>query len=297
MQSKHFFIEIKNRQNGFSIQTGSLESVNQFYYKKKYFKENEGNFTSFYAEFQKTYSDCVAENKADILVYIHGLWSDRHSYFSKNLYQSEMHYIQNPESPIALTLTIIWHTPHLSYLYCRKKCATIAQYFAPYFWESVLQIKDSINKTPFNGKLHLLCHSMGNHFFETLLSATPSVNEPIFQELVMAAADVDADFFDTHYETITDLSQRILVLNNEKDRLLSFSKWLNRVKRLGNTPPQYLNEKYATVFATETSSVRDVRSLISFLNQHAHYQASASVMQYLNAVYKGKPFISHITKY
>lgn len=287
MQPNHFFIEIKNQGNGYALQAGSLESINRFYCKKHYLTQKDMDWDVLWSAFQKAYTQNSREKKADILVYIHGLWGDRRGYFANNLHQSDINYIQNPDSPIAATFTIIWHTPIPHYTYCRKKCAVIAQFFTPHFWSFVEKMQNDLTEMSNSGKIHLLCHSMGNHFLETMLPKA-QFEKPIFQEFVMAGADVSTDFFEKHNTQLQRLSNRVIVLNNKKDRLLVISTWLNRKKRLGNTPPQYLNEKYPSVFAVETSHVRDVKTIMGWLHQHAHYHTSERVMLFLSKAFKGQ---------
>ena len=287
MQTKHFFIEITQAGKAYALKAGSLTSHNRWYFKKNYISENESDWADFWTVFQKAYKENACKNKADVLTYIHGYCAGTGLHFAKNLHQMNVNYVKNAHSPIALTFTVIWHTSFPLYHYCRQMCETRAKIMAPSFWASILKIDENVKNTAFKGKLHLLCHSMGNYFLENMLTAKPTSRGVLFQESIMAAADVEANFFETHYPTIGSLSHRFLALNNRKDRSLIVSNWLNRNKRFGNRPPQYWDNKYPNVYATDVADVSDVKDMLSLFNQHAHYQASASVMQYLNGIFKG----------
>lgn len=286
MKDRHFFIEIVNQKQGFAFKAGILETLNRSNYRKKYLAETADDFDVFYQILEENYHQNTSKNKADLLVYIHGLWGDRRGYFANNLHQSDVHYVQNLESSVAFTLSIIWHTHYPSYWYCQKKCKIIAENFAPFFWKNTLKMQEMASKTTFLGKMHLLCHSMGNYFFENMLVTKPQTTQPIFQEIVLAAADVDADFMEKQDAVLKSVGHEIVVLNNRKDRLLWLSKWANWRARLGNQTPQYFDEKKPNFRIIEVSKSQDVRGLLSRLNQHAHYHASYDAISQLNCVFK-----------
>ena len=284
--ARHFFIEIINQKQGFAFKAGILETLNRSNCRKKYLAETADDFDVFYQILEENYHQNTSKNKADLLVYIHGLWGDRRGYFANNLHQSDVHYVQNLGSSVAFTLSIIWHTHYPSYWYCQKKCKIIAENFAPFFWKTMLKTAEITSKTPFSGKMHLLCHSMGNYFFENMLVTKPQMTQPIFQEIVLAAADVAADFMEKQDTVLKSVGHEVVVLNNRKDRLLRLSKWANWRARLGNQAPQYFDEKVPNFRIIEVSKTQDVRGLLSRLNHHAHYHASCDVLSQLNRVFK-----------
>ena len=286
MKDRHFFIEIVNQKQGFAFKAGVLETLNRSNYGKKYLVETAEDFDVFYQILEENYRQNASKNKADLLVYIHGLWGDRRGYFANNLHESDVHYAQNSESSVAFTLSIIWHTHYPSYWYCQKKCKIIAENFAPFFWKNTSKMQEIVSKMPFSGKMHLLCHSMGNYFFEKMLPSSSQLTQPIFQEIVLAAADVADDFMEKQDSALKSIGHEIVVLNNQKDRLLWLSKWANWRSRLGNQTPQYFDEKKSNFRIIEVSKIQDVRGLLSRLNQHAHYHASYDVLSQLNGVFK-----------
>jgi Alpha/beta hydrolase of unknown function (DUF900) len=274
--TKHFFIEIKESSKGFVIKRGVIKSVNALMHKKTYSTESDELFDESLRDAFK------AANKKDALIFIHGLWAYGRP-LAYHLRQFDKHIVQKTDSNIAFTLNIMWHTPMPSYILSRRQCKRLALALAPQFWQTIdnlLKIKD------LEPRLHVLCHSMGNYFFENLIQTKP-LNKKAFEQTLMVAADVDIDFFDTHINSMNTLTKRVVLLNNKNDLLLGVSRYLNRVPRLGKGAPQYFEPFGPFVKATEISSVKDVRNLIALGGQHIHYNASAKVLGYIKLLLEG----------
>jgi esterase/lipase superfamily enzyme len=275
--TEHFFIEIKETRHGFVIKRGTIESVNAFMHKKKYSTQSEESFDENMRDAFKT------SGKKDALIFIHGLWAYSRP-MAYHLLQFDKHIIQKTDSNIAFTLNIIWHTPMPSYIISRRQCKRLAVAMAPQFWQTMtnlLKIKD------LEPKLHLLCHSMGNYFFENLIQNKPSNKSTFFEQILLVAADVDIDFFETHINNMKALTKGVVLLNNKKDVLLGASRYLNGVRRLGKGGPQYFEPFEPFVKATEIGDVKDVRNLIALSGQHIHYNASVTVLNYIKSLLKG----------
>jgi esterase/lipase superfamily enzyme len=275
--TQHFFIEIKETRQGFVIKRGTIESVNAFIHKKNYSTLSDKSFDETLREALKT------SGRKDALIFIHGVWAYGRP-LAYHLRQLDKHIIQKTDSNIAFTLNIIWHTPMPSYIISRRQCKRLALALAPQFWQTIdnlLKIKD------LEPRLHLLCHSMGNYFFENLLQNKPSNKFTFFEQILLVAADVDIDFFETHINSMKALTKRVVLLNNKKDVLLGASRYLNGVRRLGKGAPQYFEPFSPFVKATEIGDVKDVRNLIALSGQHIHYNASVTVLKYIKSLLVG----------
>jgi hypothetical protein len=283
----HFFIEIAELNKTFVLKTGVFQLDEKGRFKKRFLSEHESDFTKFWQVFQENYKELSTENKADVLFHIHGLWSGSTIQTRKNIERFNNFYTQDHESSIVVTVSIIWHSGYNSYFLTRYLCKKRALSVGRNIWDFILRIKEMLDKMSENGKMHLVCHSMGNYFLENILPFKPVFNQMIFQELVMAAADVGDCFYERLHSSILNLSERTLVLNNKKDRSLGVSKWLNRQTRLGKHPPQYFAKKYTSIYATEVSGVKDVKNKVGLFNQHQHHQVSTTVKLYLREIFKG----------
>ena len=282
--TQHFFIEIKETRQGFVIKRGTIESVNVFKHKKNYSTPSDKSFDETLCEAFKT------SGQKDVLIFVHGVWAYGRP-LAYHLQQFDKQIIQKTDSNIAFTLNIIWHTPMPSYLFSRRQCKRLAVAMAPQFWQTMTNLLIIKDLEP---KLHLLCHSMGNYFFENLIQNKPSFNAHIFEQILLVAADVDIDFFETHINSMKALTKRVVLLNNKKDVLLGVSRYLNGVRRLGKGAPpdelgtgQYFEPFSPFVKATEIGHVDDVRNLIALSGQHIHYNASKKVLHYIKSLLEG----------
>jgi Alpha/beta hydrolase of unknown function (DUF900) len=274
--TKHFFIEIKETPQGFVTQRGTIESVNALVHKKNYSTQSDKAFDEALHDAFKT------SGKNDALIFIHGLWAYSRP-MAYHLLQFDKHIVQKTDSNIAFTLNIIWHTPMPSYFISRRQCKRLALGIAPVFWniiDNLLKIKDLVPR------LHLLCHSMGNYFFENLLQSK-ALNSKVFEQILLVAADVDIDFFEKYTDDMKTLTKRVVLINNKNDVLLKVSRYLNRVRRLGIAPPQYFEYFHPFLKATEISQVRDVRNLVALSGQHIYYNASVKVLNYIKSLLEG----------
>jgi hypothetical protein len=254
--------------------------VNSFKHKKKYFTQVDGHFDDILL------NELKDSGKRDVLIFIHGLWAYGRP-LAYHLTQFDEHLIQKTDSKTAFTLNIIWHTPIPSYIRSRRLCRQLALETAPTFWQTMdnlLKIKD------LQPRLHLLCHSMGNYFFENLLVSKP-LNRKVFEQILLVAADVDINFFEKYTDDIKALTKRVVLINNKNDVLLKISRYLNRVHRLGIVPPlmqaQYFEGFQPFLMATDISQVKDVKNLIALSGQHIYYNASVKVLNYIKSLLEG----------
>jgi Alpha/beta hydrolase of unknown function (DUF900) len=275
-ETKHFFIEIKKTNNGFSIEKGSLSVVNSFRHKKKYVSQADELFEEMLSQALKD------SGKRDVLIFIHGVWAYGRP-LAYHLRQFDKHLLQKTDSNIAFTLNIIWHTPIPSYIRSRRLCRLLALKIAPVFWQTMDHLLIINGLQP---RRHLLCHSMGNYFFENLLASRPS-NQQIFEQILLVAADVDVDFCKKYADDMKALTRRVVLINNINDVLLKVSRYLNRVRRLGIAPPQYFEDFHPFLSATEISQVGDVRNVIALSGQHIYYVASVKVLNYIKSLLEG----------
>lgn len=282
--TKHFFIEIKESPQGLVIRRGTIESVNAFFHRKNYSTQSDEAFDGALQDAFKT------SGKKDALVFIHGLWAYSRP-MAYHLLQFDKHVVQKIDSNIAFTLNIIWHTPMPSYFISRRQCKRLALAIAPIFWNAMHNLLKIKGLEP---RLHLLCHSMGNYFFENLLHNKPSHDAKVFEQILFVAADVDVNFFEKHIDDMKTLTHRVVLLNNKNDVLLKASRYLNRVRRLGIAPPQYFQDFQPFLNVTEISQVRDVRNLIALSGQHIYYNASVKVLNYIKSLLEGGEVLKKI---
>ncbi|MEW6095453.1 MAG: alpha/beta hydrolase [bacterium] len=97
------------------------------------------------------------------------------------------------------------------------------------------------------GKIHLLCHSMGNYVLQCALQHLKTIdllNQGVihlFSQIIMVAADVDSDCFEYpgKLQDLPKICERITVYFNPQDMALKISKMKHNRDRLGAYGPDH----------------------------------------------------------
>ncbi len=142
-----------------------------------------------------------------------------------------------------------------------------------------------------NRRLNLLCHSMGNYMLGGAVelwfsnSAAPSI--PLFDEIVLAAADESATTFSTpnggRLSDLWRLGREITVYYNNDDVLMHLSHIANQDYRLGyDGPPNKADKRFFSPNVYEFVDCTGVNDFISPLIQapdrsHQYYRQSPAV--------------------
>jgi esterase/lipase superfamily enzyme len=164
--------------------------------------------------------------------------------------------------------------------------------------------------------IHLLCHSMGNYVLRNALQALmrlpdatadatenvaamsslsadrpdPSVLRRSFDEIVLAAADEDADAFDDPLKLkfLPRLGRRVTVYHSAKDWVLNTLSAATKFNgpRLGNDGPDNMGTISDKVSAVDASVVL---SLDQDIQNHQYYRVFPAVRDDIVAVLAGTP--------
>ena len=91
-----------------------------------------------------------------------------------------------------------------------------------------------------NGRLDLVAHSLGGRGAVQALvrMAYREQKEPILNELVLIAPDIDADIFQTELPQLSTMARRITVYVSDNDRALRLSQEVHGYRRLGQAGEQ-----------------------------------------------------------
>ena len=112
-------------------------------------------------------------------------------------------------------------------------------------------------------RVHLVAHSMGNRVLIRALQqiaydrATPvayPVQEPLFDEVVLAAPDVGVDEFEATWPHIVDQGRRFTLYASQRDRALQVSEMVNQMRRVGDARTVVVREGLQTVDTTAASA-------------------------------------------
>jgi len=105
-------------------------------------------------------------------------------------------------------------------------------------------------------RLHVVAHSMGNEFLLGALQslAKDGADAPLFEQIVFASPDVDADEFAAGLSRLTGLANHLTLYASSKDNALKASRRFNRSgRRAGESDEPLILEGLATIDTTVAS--------------------------------------------
>lgn len=106
-------------------------------------------------------------------------------------------------------------------------------------------------------KIHLIAHSMGNRVLAAaLVELRREIEEPVFNEIVLTAPDIDADVFRRDIApAILPLADRITLYASSQDKALNLSRSIHGYPRAGESGPDLvLVEGVETVDASHVDT-------------------------------------------
>lgn len=181
------------------------------------------NGNDFYGALRKEYDERVPENRS-AFVFIHGFKTS----FDDAAYRTaQLAYDLNFEG-----VPIMYSWPSKDDLRAYRddrKTADWSWRHLQYFVERVARESGAL-------RIHLIAHSMGNELLVNALDGLGRQPEikPLFDNVVMAAPDVDAKMFtERNWVGIRDAAKRFTLYASSDDWALRVSRELNRFVRLG----------------------------------------------------------------
>ncbi len=212
-------------------------------------------------------TDMNGADGGDLLVFIHGFNVDWASGIS-TLGEIKQRLVDQPGSPIKHLLLFSWPScgSVLKYKSDFQDATTAGttlgrcfQLFTEFLMTAVNTNQTQLTQCGSN--IHLLCHSMGNHVLQymvtKLLVDGNKYHDP-FEEVILAAADVDNNIFESPnaFSYLNNLCRRIHVYCNRNDLALKISsKFENPMKRLGSDGPANLNTLPSHVYVIDCTDV------------------------------------------
>lgn len=105
-------------------------------------------------------------------------------------------------------------------------------------------------------RVHLVAHSMGNRVMMRALDRIAAANtdgKPAFNEVVLAAADVGVDEFQTTLPRILPTAERFTLYASARDRALQISEQVNSMRRAGDARTIMIQPGLQTIDTTGAS--------------------------------------------
>lgn len=134
--------------------------------------------------------------------------------------------------------------------------------------------------------IHLIAHSMGNRAFGTAIQSLATdlaENEKVFNEVILAAPDVDARVFAKEIAPkLTGLSQHVTLYASKNDLALKASRAVNGYPRAGDVG--------ANILILNGIDTIDVTEVDTSLLGHAYYGDNTSVISDIYALMQNSRF-------
>ncbi len=141
-------------------------------------------------------------------------------------------------------------------------------------------------------KIHIVAHSMGSRVvtfsLKELLRELPVLdNQPLFNQVVLAAPDLDAEIFRTQIApAIQKASRRLTIYASEQDLALKLSQGLNGGTRLGTATPVSLTTTGFEWIECIDATAMSQEPMMTL--QHAYYGDSPRMISDLRRVLAGE---------
>jgi esterase/lipase superfamily enzyme len=233
----------------------------------------------------------------DILLFIHGFNTDLQTAM-KTLAELHNLYVEPKDSPIQYIVMFTWPAKSKILKYrsdaadAQQSGFALARSFASLRQYFKSQIRK--NKKLCEQRIHLMCHSMGNRVFESMIFNLNDLGieiNSLFNEILLIGADVDYDTFERPkpmYSAI-DLSERLHIYYHNKDQALGISEITkNAFNRLGRWGAKNSIDLPDGVYQSDVSDIEDEKGLKYKTVHHWYYTNSASVVQDIKDVLWGR---------
>lgn len=235
--------------------------------------------------------------KNDILFFIHGFSTGFNSSLEhiKDLHRL---YVQDEDSPINHIIYLSWPS-RSSKLFtysgdqedARDTGAILARVFRKtqnFFYEAF----DVAQKRHCLGRIHLMCHSMGNQVLETFMQTIANETYlPIVTEILLIHADVQDNVFEEGqpFSYLHKISRRVHIYIHNGDDALRISRFTkNGTKRLGQRGPRELSVLNDETFIVDVSNDNEAITKYEDVIDHWGYLYRPKQIEDIIHVLRGK---------
>lgn len=196
----------------------------------------------------------------EALLYFHAMWGQQANFQRKCMRSIEEILENQPDTGIQTVISFIWHAGGVAY---------------PLNWHQAADKGEPLGKLAiwirecYEGKVNVLCHSMGNRFFEGVLRKTSiqSGEDTLFNMVILFSPDLDVALDDPDFLRLCRSAKEVAVFIHRCDRLLMLSEWTLGRERLGRSGPK---GDTAASPALAHVSVIDMTDYVEGFQNHTH---------------------------
>ncbi|HMG88800.1 MAG TPA: alpha/beta hydrolase [Chryseolinea sp.] len=167
----------------------------------------------------------------EVLLYFHAMWGQQVNFQRKCLRSIEKILDNQGDSAIQTVISFIWHAGGLSYSRNWQRASEKGEPLGDLIgWIGV----------HYSNKVNVLCHSMGNRFFEgTVRTAIEHYEKStLLRTVILFSPDLDARVDDPDFLRLCQSTEEVVVFIHRRDRLLMISAWALGRERLGRSGPK-----------------------------------------------------------
>lgn len=221
------------------------------------------------------------KHKRQLLFHIHGMWGGQKQNFRKAYNLMYQQYVQDPDSDIALIVSLKWPGNEFDYNRNKSRIPLIADTLSQIIYEfaGLFTVAQYFGLNGSSG-MDALAHSLGTELYKEIIlaRASKSTELRLFDNLILAASDLDADVFSKaiYRDNLIRSADETYVYYSERDFTLGVSHKLNRKARLGESGPLNYNADTDKIYFIDASLVRDENNFPDLITGHSYYRASAT---------------------
>lgn len=275
-------------------------------------------FTGSKRLFYELYKTMAFRGGADVLLYIHGFNNDMNS-VRQAMGELVERYADSPACPVKQIVIFSWPARHDvqyrdDYRDAQNSGYTLARAMHKYgqFLNDFFQRTTGGYLNEACGKrLHLMCHSMGNFVFESMLNELRAQNwsRNIFNQVILTASDVDYAVFESPlaFSRLTEYCERATVYFNKRDKaMFASSTTKNPATRLGTGGPRVASAVPTNVVLVDATEAAPMGvSLLEQVIGHGYHLNSPVVIRDMHSTLSGehsesilgREFIQHKNAY
>lgn len=256
--NEHFYLEIKKK----TVEIGTFSE-------KKMKREALASFPRKEIDVEKVSQIIGSRNEENVLFYFHAMWGGM-----KRTHKKSLKHLNKLEG-FDKIISIIWHTDGPTYKASWRKSIHQGENIG-----QVIQVLTNDQKSNYS----VLCHSMGHRIFQGHVQWIDDPS-PRFQTILFAAADLDVHVFSNGLHQLSEMSQKIIIMVHEKDRILKISKMLHRRDRLGLHATRHL-DKLGKIENLEILNVTKLKKAGSIsISNHLYFKKHQAVFVEMNKIF------------
>jgi hypothetical protein len=225
----------------------------------------------------------------EVFVYLHCWLGNQTTFHKITLKGLNSSVTSDSNHRMGTTISIIWNSGLRGY----QKSWELA----PRSGKCVYKLLEWVTELK-NGRASLFCHSMGNRVFEGVAAEASKNSAPTirFREIVLAAADLESDVLEHSFRGVPQITGRLHILTNDRDRLLLLSKMIHGRGRLGLGGPA---NKEAILEACPNLYVVDVTKTVPLITpepgNHLYFHWNPKVKNHLSIIFSHRQLPSDKT--